>query len=171
LVLVFPNDRKLHALSHIADAQADRDFLRELLPDLPDFWESTVAPLRYRPERHYVAQLVGVRGRAVVKFHGERGYAPARANARAFLSRGPLRVARMLGSQDLHQVLALEWLPGRLLDEALQDPDFDCGRIATVSAALAELHAQNPAGLAYRPREVEAARLLAAAEGLSFICP
>src|SRR5262249_4594976 len=66
---------------------------------------------------------------------------------------------------------ALEWLPGRLLDEALQDPDFDCGRIATVSAALAELHAQNPAGLAYRPREVEAARLLAAAEGLSFICP
>src|SRR5262249_43290880 len=66
---------------------------------------------------------------------------------------------------------ALEWLPGGLLDESLKDPDFDCGRIATVSAALAELHAQNVDGLAYRSREVETARLLAEADGLSFICP
>lgn len=172
VVSIFPNDSKLRELPYLTDVEARRRLLHELVPDQPDLWEGTVQSLRYKPERRFVAQLITKDGvRAALKIYAETGYKKPLANAKVFESRGPLRLARLLGSLDRRRILAFEWLPGSLLIEAISDPKVEFEVVATVGAALAELHTQNPEGLAFLTREAETDILFELAAGLSFVCP
>ena len=171
-ISIFPHDAKLEALARLGDAEARGRMLRDLFPARPELWGAAVHGLRYKPERRYVAQLrVGEEAAAVLKFHDELGYNAARQNAKAFESRGVLRLAERIGRSDRDRILAFGWLPGRPLKEALYDPQLEPESLGAVGAALAELHAQRPDGLTTLSRGGEATILLASAAGLGFVCP
>lgn len=173
VVSPFPNDSKLRSLTCMADAQSQASLLRELMPDQSDLWRGEAQKLQYKPERRYVARwLSGNEPRAVLKMYTADGYHIAQRNAAAFVARGPLRFARRLGRSERHCTLALEWLPGLSLREAIASLNGDkLDVLATVGAALAALHAQNPDRLMCLSRETEVLTLLSLAEGISFICP
>jgi streptomycin 6-kinase len=172
VITVFPNDLKLTALPHLTDAAQRRQTLRELLPDQPQFWTAELRCLRYRPERRYVAELRAANGaRALLKSYTRKAYSRGQRNARAFQSRGPLRIARLIGQSDRHRLLAFEWLPGRLLLELCTAPEFDGQAMSATGAALAALHAQEPEDLVGWTREEEAADLAALGSEIGTLCP
>jgi hypothetical protein len=171
-VSVFPNDRGLKALPRLADPERREGLLRRLVPRRPGLWGGAMRRLRYKPERRYVAQVLAEDGAsAALKLYDEASFGAAPANQVTLESRGPLRLAGRLGRSKRHRLLAFEWLPGRPLSEALSDPAFEAEAAMTVGAALAELHGQEPAGLASLTREEEAATLLALAPEIGFVCP
>src|SRR6266700_556537 len=172
LVTVFPNDLKLCALQHLADAAKRKQVLRELLPDWPNLWEAELRCWRYRPERRYVAELRAKDGtRALLKAYTRRAYTRGSSNAQAFQSHKTLRVARLLGSSDQHRLLAFEWVPGRLLMELCTASELDANAVAAAGAALATLHEQNPACLSSWTCEADAADLISLSAEVGFICP
>jgi aminoglycoside phosphotransferase (APT) family kinase protein len=148
-VHMFPKDREIETLALLGRPDSRSELLAEVLPDRPALWEADPYRLRYRPEQRFVARLEGVDGeRAVLKLHArERSYGKAARNAVAFGSRGPLRVPACVGRSDRLLATALEWLPGENLDVLIGEPGFDASLVASVGAALAELHLQAPAGL------------------------
>ena len=172
VVSVFPNDSKLINLNHLANGHSRRHLLVKLLSGRPDLSDGTVHTLRYKPERRYVTQLKTAEGPgAVLKFYTQSGYHAANPHMKGFESRGPLRLAARLGCSDSHNILAYEWLAGRLLRDAISDSNLEVETLASVGAALAELHAQAPEGLACRSRDAEVTTLLSLARGLGWLCP
>lgn len=172
VVALFPNDGRLKALKELPDPAAWRRRLIDLFPERPALWDSEARTLAYKPERRYVAQLVaGGEPRAVLKYYSEEGFAKADPNAGSFRSRGPLRVPFRIGRSERRRILAFEWLAGRPLSEAILDPEPDLDGFAAAGAALAELHAQDPPGLATRTRREEIGTWLALAEGIASLHP
>lgn len=169
---LFPNDVELGVLREIADPKSFRDRLRRMMPGHPELWEGALRTLAYKPERRYVAELSSGGGaKAVLKFYDETGYRAARLGFRAFSARGPLRLARRIGKSNRRRIMAFEWLPGRLLIDAISGPRSDPGAAAAAGRALAALHSQQPTGLDPIPRKAESERLLALAAGIGFLVP
>ena len=169
---VFPNDSEMKTLPRLAGGAEWKRLLMRLFPERPDFWEGKVKPIRYKPERRYVAQLLTDGSpQAAIKAYTDTGYAEAKGSARVFRSRETLTVPQLLGSSDRHLLLAFPWMEGRLLSEVLNDPEMDIAALKGVGVALAEVHDQKPKKLARVTRAVEASSLLAVAAGLSFLCP
>jgi aminoglycoside phosphotransferase (APT) family kinase protein len=169
---VFPNDGELKTLARLGDASTWQALLRRIFTSRPDLWDGAIRSIRYKPERRYVTQLVTEDGpAAVLKLYTETGYREAKANVRAFKSRDLLKVPRRVGHSDRHNTLAFEWMQGRLLSDALSDPNLDLAAVRRVGVALAEGHSQPVAKLAPLTREAEASTLLSVAAGLSFLCP
>jgi hypothetical protein len=172
VVSAFPNDAKVEALPSLMGAETRFRLLHKLFPDRPSLWMGTVQRLVYKPERRYVARLVTEDGpQAVLKLYTPPGYKLVQRRRKPYKSRSPLRLATRIGKSDRHAALAFEWLPGRLLGEAILDPQFDAQALATVGAAIAQLHTQIPAGLQRLTRETEASTLLSEASMLGLICP
>ncbi len=175
-VYLFPNDRKLKTLPRLADPDTKHKLLRKSLPERPDLWEGTLVPLRYKPERRYVARLDTDEGpQAVLKFYTPLGYSLAKQRIRAMTSSGPLRMARRVGHSDRYQILAFEWLPGRLLRETLRDSDIHDTRkadaVIRVGESLNQLHTLESGDLPYRSPEEQAIRLRTQAQTLGHLCP
>ncbi|OLC07096.1 MAG: hypothetical protein AUH42_04220 [Gemmatimonadetes bacterium 13_1_40CM_70_11] len=171
VISLFPTDGRLKAMRRLTDAGERPRLLRDLLSDRPDWWTGTVRTLRYKPERRYVARLETPDGiGAVLKVHLPEWYRRAADSAAAFASHHAVRVPRLLGRSAHHRTVALEWLPGRLLSEALGSA-ADVAAAATVGTALGELHRQRPVGLAAVEPEAEAADLTALGADIAFVCP
>jgi hypothetical protein len=172
MLSVFPNDPRLPEIRHLLDAQTRRPRLTELFPTRPEFWQGELRTLRYRPERRFVAQVSGADGsRALLKGCTSRAYPRSKANAVAFESRGPLRIARLLGCSDQRHLLAFEWLPGISLLDVYSAPEVDRQRLIAAGSALAALHRQRPPGLPTWTDESEAAHISAVAAEIGFVCP
>ena len=172
VVWAFPNDPHLRAMRRLEDGSARSTLLHTVLPDRPDLWAGTLAPLRYKPERRYVGRLDTASGpQAVLKVHAAPRYEGAVRGAASIRSSGSLRVPRLLGRADAHRLVALEWLPGRLLGEALGDGGASCAAVAAVGAALGELHGQRSVGVSPVEPGAEAAGLLGLARDIAFLCP
>jgi tRNA A-37 threonylcarbamoyl transferase component Bud32 len=171
-VFAFPNDLKLDSLADVAGGTSRQRGLAGLVPDHPDLWGASLLRLRYKPERRYVARMVSKTGaQALLKVYAAHEYSAAIHGVSAFVSRGPLQVARRIGQADRRRALVLEWLPGQSLSEALHDPRFDANTLHLVGEALAELHAQKAPGLARTDGASHVASLLAAAGAVAAICP
>lgn len=172
VVSAFPNDAKVKALPALVEAETRFRLLGELFPDRPTLWVGTVQGLVYKPERRYVARLLTENGlEAVLKLYTQPGYEVVQRHRKSYQARSPLRLASRLGESDRHAALAFEWLPGRLLSEAVLDPQFETHAVVTVGAAIAQLHAQAPEALTRLTRETEANTLLSEAYMLSLVCP
>ena len=172
LVSVFPNDHKLRALPRMTDPAQRGPLLRELFPDRPDLWQAEFIPLRYRPERRFVAELRDAVGpRAVVKCCTRHAYGRSRQSASVFRTDGPLRIAGLLGTSERSSLLAYEFLPGHSLFDIVSARDLDRRGLATSGAALAAMHAQRPAGLTDWTSEFQAAHLSAVSREIGFTCP
>jgi Phosphotransferase enzyme family len=170
VVCTFPDDRKVKALPCLVDAEARKRLFHQLLPDRPDLWEGAVQRLAYKPERRYVAQILAAH-QAVVKVYTKSGYQVVQRKAGALGSHQSLRIAPQLGCSDHHGILVFEWLPGRLLSEAIAASELSLEAVTAVGAALTELHAQTGDRLTQLTREAEAATLLEVAGGLGLVCP
>ena len=150
-VSVFPNDHGIETLALLGQADTRPELLADVLPDRPALWGAHAARLRYWPERRFVTRLETEDGdRAALKLYAARSYRAAGHNAFAFVPRGELRLAECLGRSDRHRAVAFEWLPGRTLDQIMIEPGFDDSTLASVGAAVAEIHAQQPPGLTRR---------------------
>ena len=172
IVWAFPNDAKLPAMAHLANGRSRESLIWRLLPEHAALGRSTLTALRYKPERRYVARITSGGGReAVLKFHSSLRYGAALLGARGFVSRGALRVASLLGDSYRDRVLAHEWLPGRPLVLAMNDPDWVPELVQTVGAALATLHAQRPTELPSRAPDAEGRSLFAVTEAVGQVCP
>lgn len=172
VVSFFPNDRKLLSLPLLADRVVRKTSGSEFFRDCPDLWEGPLESLVYRPERRYVAKLIGNQKRhGVLRVYNNKNYAAARTNALAFHSGDLLRIARCLGHSELINMLALEWLPGQPLGRTLAGPLPEEGHLGRVAQALAELHRQNLESLVPNSHMVEATSLAKVAQGLGFVCP
>lgn len=175
-VYFFPTDRRLNALRHLANANKTRKLLRMLFPHQKALYEGTLQPLRYKPERRYVARLDTAQGpQAAVKFYTPSGYAAAKIGAETFVSQGALRLARTAGFSDRHHILAFEWQPGQLLRDIIVDSEATTtdmtAAMQLTGAALAELHTHPAGALPQRSRDAEIRRLHAQTTTLEHLCP
>jgi hypothetical protein len=175
-VYLFPSDRRLKALRRLSSAEQTRQLLSNLFPRQAALHDATLQPLRYKPERRYVARLDTAEGaQAVLKCYTADGYAAAKAGAEAFTSRGVLQLLAPAGYSDRSHVLAFDWQTERPLPDILSDngltPSDKAAAVRLTGAALAELHAQPVGDLPPRSREAELRRLEAQAITLEHLCP
>lgn len=171
-VYSWPHDRELPALTHLGKRRRRARLLTELCPTREDLSEAALIHLRYRPERRYVARLVGgAQGDALLKLYCTRDYEPARAAAASFRSSGPLEVVRPLGCSDAARALLFPWRPGASLASLLADEARAPAALRLTGAALAALHAQSGAGLPQTRRDTPLVDLAAAAATITTICP
>lgn len=168
---VFPNDDDLPVVARLYRPESRAELLRKIAPADPELWEASIEHLAYKPQRRYVARLRPRDAASVVlKCFTEHGYRAA-APSRGFTSGGVVRVAPRLGGSRRHRVLAYGWLDGCLLSDLMGQRPPPRSATASVGAALAELHAQEPKGLQPVERCDEAAALIAAAEAVGVACP
>jgi aminoglycoside phosphotransferase (APT) family kinase protein len=172
VVFVFPDDLRLKGLPRLLDASSRRRLLSKVVPDRSDLWEARADPLTYRPERRYSLRLRGSNGRgAAVKLYARKAFAAAERNATGLASRSVLRLAHPLGASERHRVLAVEWVEGPLLRDRVRGDGPVASAAASVGAALAEFHEQDPGRLPPRSRRGELARLRSLAVTLGFLHP
>lgn len=169
----FPDDVELGVLRELGAPVSWRDRLRRMMPAHSELWDGALRTLAYKPERRYVAELsAGGGAKAVLKAYDEEGYRAARLGLKAFAARGPLRLARRIGKSNRRRIMVFEWLPGRLLIEAISGPRPDPGSAAVAGRALAELHSQRPEGrLPSITRKSEGERMMGLAAGIGFLVP
>ncbi|WP_289500896.1 phosphotransferase [Gloeocapsopsis sp. IPPAS B-1203] len=169
-VCFFPNDKNLKQLPQLVDRQTRKHLLDKISAN--DLCETQLLNLRYKPERRYVGQLRSDTNiQAVLKAYTKEDYLQAKTNAQAFHSGTVLNIAPTLGYSDRDRLLAFEWIPQLPLNKAIAQPQFNYDTITLTGAALAEIHAQNPANLNILSRNAEAQSLLLLAADLSFIYP
>jgi len=169
-VCFFPNDKSLKQLPQLVDRQTRKHLLNKM--SATDLCETQLLNLRYKPERRYVGQLRSDTNiQAVLKAYTKEDYLQAKTNAQAFHSGTVLNIAPTLGYSDRDRLLAFEWIPQLPLNEAIAQQQFNYNAVTLTGAALAEVHAQNPANLNVLSRNTEAQDLLSIAEDLSFIHP
>ena len=175
-VYFFPIDHRLKSLRRLARPDTQRSLIRELFGDFPEYSTATLRHLRYKPERRYVAYLeTPSRPRFLVKFFTPAGYRAAKAAAQAFCFLGQTGKERRTYFLDRHNVMGLEWLPGRLLSDTIlaeDEHEGDSARaIESAGSALAEMHSAAPAKLRKISRADEIRRLEAQATTIWHLCP
>ncbi len=172
VVSTFPNDFKLRTLLELGGEPARRRLLRSVLGQDSPLCDGALQQLSYKPERRYVAKLVGADGKTcVLKFYGAGGFEPAYRAQSAFSAREDLGLPRKIGRSRRRRVLAFEWLPGSRLRDLIRERSHGLEQIAAVGAALRSLHRRSPGSASTRSRAAEAAALSAMAEGLAFLLP
>ncbi|MFQ5515451.1 MAG: phosphotransferase family protein [Myxococcota bacterium] len=172
-VWFFPNDGKLVPLAEIVEPETRRARLAAILPRREEVEESRLREIQYKPERRYVGRLEhDGEPWGVLKLYTREGYVDARRRLLAFRDGAVLRVPRMLGKESHSGIVICGWIPGRLLSEALRDPVLDVGGLASVGAALAELHHQEPRDrIPIQHAQDRIAHLLELAETLGTLLP
>ena len=183
-VCLFPNDNKIQSLRRMVDPELRRHLIDRVMAGVESGWgAATPRMLAYKPERRYTAALMsGGRELAVIKLYAPKAYEAARGGVLLGGEFGDVRVARLLGTSGRRHVMMFEWLPGRLLTEAILDSTWDPAGVARVGAGLARFQfsrqlfemgnssrsGDDSSGLV-EWREVES--LAPLTELLSFLCP
>ena len=169
----FPNDHELAALRHLGDESAQIEMLREALPASEALWTGRIEPLRYKPERRFVARLSGTNGTAAaLKFYTRADYEAVRDLNEVFTSTPPLRVARPVARAKRFRMAAVEWLDGETLQSALVEDRATADAYRNVGIALAVLHGQSSNKLrARQAAEDYAESLTGAATALAGVVP
>lgn len=168
----FPADPELTVLPRLVDSKQREELLRRLFPEQEESWAGTIETLRYKPQRRYVARLLlDGEPKALLKFYTQEGYLAAQRNAKVLEPCVGLQLAERIGRSDRHQIVALQWLPGQLLSDAITDESLPCDRMAAVGAALAAFHGQDSHKLKRLTANVEALQLLGVAEAVGWLDP
>lgn len=165
------NDPRLPGTRHLADPATRAALLERLLPRQAG--DVALRPVRYKPERRFVARADGADGPvAVIKCYAHDDFVAAKTGARAFRSDGPLRIASMLGAWGRRQALAVPWQAGSPLSDIIAAEGRSAAApVAAAGDALARLHAQPDRGLQRVDRPAEALHVLAAAQAVAVVAP
>ncbi len=156
LLLPFPLDDELPALQQLYASDGPSAFISRLAPDRKDLQAATVVPLRYKPERRFVARLdVAGKPTAVLKIHTKSHYAQARRAVKSFWQSDDFHTAYPLGNSDRHGSMLLKWLAGVPLSDSIRTSSDSCQAFENTGAALASLHATKAGKLPTRPPKLE----------------
>jgi aminoglycoside phosphotransferase (APT) family kinase protein len=171
--LVFPNDRALTTLVKIDPAALYERVLRErMIEGAARGGTVGLDTLRYNPERRFVGSLHANGATvATVRCYGPADFERAAGKTGSLLSRGSLRLARTVMRVARLRLLAMEWLEGELLNDALLEGGTAHESMQRVGVALAELHAQEAAGLPMQTARSDISALHAVASDLGKLCP
>ena len=175
-IYFFPIDHQLKGLRRLGDPGTVHSLLRGLLGKSHDFSGATLRPLRYKPERRYVACLESPTGhKLLLKLFVPKRYQTAKRAAQAIGTQGPAGIGRRTYFFDRYSAMGLEWLPGRLLSETILAPGIPeqakASAVEQTGAALAELHSCVTNTLTKQRRADEVRRLDAQAETIQYLCP
>lgn len=175
-IYFFPVDHVLKGLRRLADPVTEVSLLKGLLGKSHDFSDATLQPLRYKPERRYVARLESAAGPGMLlKFFEPSRYRAAKRAAQAIGETATAATRRTNYFFDRHKAMGLEWLPGQQLSEVILTRDVpEEDRVAAVEqtgTALAELHSCAPGALKKQLREEETRRLHAQAATIGHLHP
>jgi hypothetical protein len=162
-----PNDRRVAAMAALADDGRRELLLAEALPEHPQLWPARLQPVRWKPERRFVATLLGPDGPlALVKAYGD-GYAAAARAAATLGARSTPRTPRCLARSRAAGFIVLDWFAGSSLAT-----DMKAARsVASAGAALAELHALAPPALGLMTRDAELRRVLDSVDTVAALMP
>ncbi len=184
----FPHDRRLKGLIKLygnneEEQQRRHKLLRRLLPHQRAGWQGTLTPLRYKPERRYVARVSTAAGPvATLRCYSKATFATAIANQRACAAHPELGFPPLLGTVEQDQMLALGWLAGTGLDQLLLLPSVGPGPlpppttaaiagVRAAGAALARFHQSQPALTTRYTIAAESEALQAAAASVITLLP
>lgn len=174
----FPVDHRLKGLRRLADPATEGSLLSGLLGKSHAFSDATLRPLRYKPERRFVACLESPAGpKLLLKFFDPVRYKVAKQAAQALSTPASARTNRANYFFDRHNVMGLEWVPGRLLSDLILTKDKDspeqggAAAIERTGTALAELHSRAPSALRKQRRADETRRLFAQAATIGHLYP
>jgi hypothetical protein len=171
VVALFPEDNELPVLARLAEPSTRRELLGRLLGRDPGV-DGSLVRVRYKPERRWVGRLTPDAGpTAVVKAYARAGLDAALRGGRAWIDRPPLRVARLLGALPERGLIALEWIAGRALGEALREGQAGTREVALAGEALACVHGQPASGLPTESPSAQARRVLSASAAVGFVQP
>ena len=169
-LLEFPNDGKLKGLSYLAQLEGATQCDQTLFPNRSP--SGKLLPLRYKPERRYVAQWFGEdQPQALVKAYAARGFETAHRNINSLHSCDGLRLAQPLAQCRERGLISYEWLPGENLTPLLVDPVGNRSTLEAVGNALAALHQQTLPNLDTVPNEITIKAVLELVDWLSFLLP
>ena len=169
VVAVFPEDNELRVLSRLAEPEARRVLIGDLLGVHAG---GDLVRVRYKPERRWVGRLTTPEGpTAAVKAYASAGFEAAVRGSTGWQDAPPLRVPRVLGTLPRRRLVALEWIAGRPLGEALLSGEAGPGKVALAGEALAGVHRQAARGLLARTPREQAGRVLSVASALGFVQP
>lgn len=173
LVRQFPLDARLRSLKVLADRDSQSLFVRRLFPNQISVEGTKFETLAYKPERRFVARLIGVDGHELVlKFYKSRAFSRSLANLRYLKSIGFALLPQLVAKSKRHRVLALSWHPGSILREQLVSDAVIDKTTETVAAMLASLHEQTTSSnLATWSVQHEQHRLQALTNTLGILVP
>lgn len=159
-------DRDLPALAPLGTPAGRDHLLGDVLPGT-DWSGAAVATLSYKPQRRWVGLVRPRTGAAVLlRAHRPAVAADTLAVLRA-LDGGPPRLPALLGSAPEVGLVAVEHVPGRVLDQQAPSPVV----VHRAGAALAALHTRSAPQLRVRPAYAAAEAALAAAEAVARVLP
>ena len=166
----FPNDSKVEGLAYLTQLTAACEDCRRLFPNSSQ--SGQLLPLRYKPERRYVAQWVeDGQPQALVKAYAARGFDTASKNIRSLHSCDGLRLARPLAQLRDRGLISYEWLPGKDLALLLTESDNNRSKLEAVGNALAKLHQQTLPTQDNDPNLTNIRAVLDLVDWLSFVWP
>ena len=169
-VLIAPSDHELTAVVRLADPQQRRRVLERAL-DRPVHEGWRIEPLRYKPERRWVAVLAEPDSRRLLlKVHRSDQHRAAVAGARAF-GRSVVPASRLVGSSRRHGVTVHQWIEGHVAASALADAANRAGVAAAVGDVLARVHAAEPNSPPLAPAPDEHAALAAGVATITALNP
>ena len=161
-------DRDLPLLGVFDDERRRHRLLERVLPDRGGLRGVRLSTLRYKPMRRWVGLVEPEQGTPfVVRAYRPADAAAALAAVRTLEGRGP-RTPRLLGTELSLGLLAVEYLPGRVL-RAAQPRGTD---LRAAGRALAQLHSlPPPAGLPARTNVDDADAVRATARQVALLLP
>lgn len=140
----FPYDHELPALQMLEASEGSIPLLSRLAPDEKDMQNATVVPVRYKPERRFVARLdVAGKAVAVLKVHTEPRYQQARRAMKSLAPLAKFTTAKALGHSDRYCTQLLSWLEGSSLNSLIDRGQIKAESFAAAGACLAHLHRQS----------------------------
>ncbi|GMT41708.1 MAG: hypothetical protein IEMM0002_0119 [bacterium] len=171
-VCFFPNDNKLKSLWKLFDQEKRLEFLPSIFPDQPDYWNSELSSLRYKPERRYVARMsVGGKNIGALKAYTEKGYSDSDAGSKNNIKTERFRIARQTGCSGKYYVRVFEWLNGCPLGDVLLDGGHSATLLKAVGKAAAELHLNSVGDAGILTKEMESKRIAEVANGMASLYP
>jgi Ser/Thr protein kinase RdoA (MazF antagonist) len=172
VVYAFPNDHELRALPHLEHLLRRRALLARLMYDSVPPGDIGYEPMRYKPERRYVARVsCASEPKFILKFYVGEDFSLAKTNARVFEPDGPLHLAALAGHSDRRRVLAFRWLEGTPLRQAIEAAPRPIELIELTGAALARLHRRSPTGRMRRASKRHVNESAGAAAAIAAIRP
>ncbi|MBT8486966.1 MAG: phosphotransferase [Phycisphaerales bacterium] len=173
VVSPFPNDRRLPALRTLATEAGTQAAIATLWPDRPAGPEPVLTPLRYKPERRFVARVeLPDSGPAIaVKFYTKGDYRIVYEHVERHESRPPLRLPTMVGHAKELRATAVQWMTGTPLEAGLRDGRLPPPVCRVVGEAVAMFHAQRAKIEVYRTAERFADEIDGAAEAVAQLLP
>lgn len=134
----FPNDAEIAALHVLGSTQQTYGLVRAVIPSIRGMRTPLVLRLAYKPQRRYVARVLGDGSSLVLKLYADAEYEAAELRARSLTSVSGPGMQSLVGSSDRLRALGFEWIAGRNLTQQIRLGDDDAVRSA--GASLRRLH-------------------------------